>query len=251
MAVLIRDNAASEFKDRTRDVSDTRAVDQLIEIVFSGSARPFRYGRDRVRILRGPKRRELAEGERAEVDGTVWESATEVLIFTDTDSAWSRIFYRTQAREEYRTYPASRVRVITSATDTPAVASVLRYWRTVVSRLPSGDPLRPGYERLAFVHPESVLGSFLADSPIASRPSAAAPIFPFRCNLSQRAAVENALTHSISVVEGPPGTGKTETILNLIANIVAVRHETVGIVSFGNAAVDNVRDKLTEQGSSM
>ncbi|MFG1626061.1 AAA domain-containing protein [Kribbella sp. NPDC049227] len=25
-------------------------------------------------------------------------------------------------------------------------------------------------------------------------------------------------SHSISVIEGPPGTGKTETILNLIAN---------------------------------
>jgi adenylate kinase len=60
--------------------------------------------------------------------------------------------------------------------------------------------------------------------------------------------VENALTRSVSVIEGPPGTGKTETILNLIANIVAVQHMTVGIVSFGNAAVDNVRDKLDELG---
>jgi hypothetical protein len=125
---------------------------------------------------------------------------------------------------------------------------VLRYWRTVASRLPSGDPLRPGYDRLAFVHPESVLSSFLAGSPIESRPLDIAPIFPFRCNLSQRAAVDNALTCSVSVIEGPPGTGKTETILNLIANIVAVQRMTVGIVSFGNAAVDNVRDKLDEQG---
>jgi hypothetical protein len=60
--------------------------------------------------------------------------------------------------------------------------------------------------------------------------------------------VEKALTRSVSVIEGPPGTGKTETILNLIANIVAVQHMTVGIVSFGNAAVDNVRDKLDELG---
>ena len=60
--------------------------------------------------------------------------------------------------------------------------------------------------------------------------------------------MEKALTSTISVIEGPLGTGKTETILNLIANIIAVRHETVGIVSFGNAAVDNVRDKLDELG---
>ena len=248
IAVLIRDHAKGQFEDRTRDVSETRTAGQLIEIVFNDSNKSFRYGRDRVRILRDPKRCALTEGEWVEVDGSVWESATEVLTFTGTVDAWSRIFYRTRAGEKYRTYRASQVRVITSATETPAVASVLRYWRTVVSRLPSGDPLRPGYERLAFVHPESVLSSFLAGSPIESRPLDSAPIFPFRCNLSQRAAVENALTRSVSVIEGPPGTGKTETILNLIANIVAVQRMTVGIVSFGNAAVDNVRDKLDEQG---
>ena len=128
------------------------------------------------------------------------------------------------------------------------MAGVLRYWRAVVARLPDDDPLRPGYDKLDFVHPESVLNAFLSGSPIESRPVDIAPIFPFRCNLSQRAAVEKALTSSISVIEGPPGTGKTETILNLIANIVAVQHKTVGIVSFGNAAVDNVRDKLDELG---
>ena len=248
IAVLIRDHAKGQFEDRTRDVSETRTAGQLIEIVFNDSNKSFRYGRDRVRILRDPKRRALTEGEWAEVDGSVWESATEVLTFTGTVGAWSRIFYRTRAGEEYRTYRASQVRVIVSATETSAVASVLRYWRTVVSGLPSGDPLRPGYERLAFVHPESVLNSFLAGSPIESRPPDIRPIFPFHCNLSQRAAVETALTYSVSVIEGPPGTGKTQTILNLIANIVAVQHMTVGIVSFGNAAVNNVRDKLGEQG---
>src|SRR2546429_6938853 len=111
--------------------------------------------------------------------------------------------------------PYFRVRVIASATETPAVASVLNYWRTVVSRLPRDDPLRRGYEKLAFVHPESVLNYFLSGSPIESRSQDITLIFPFRCNLSQRAAVEKALTGSVSVIEGPPGTGNTETVLNL------------------------------------
>ena len=248
MVVLIRDRAANQFEDSTRTISEIHAADQLIEIVFNGNPKRFKYRQDRVRILRDPKRRALTAGESVEVDGSVWGSATEVLTFTGNGGAWSRIFYRTRAGEDYRTCPASQVRVITSATETPAVAEVLRYWRAAVSRLPSDDPLRPGYERLLFIHPESVLSSFLARSPIDSQQLVIAPIFPFRCNLSQRAAVENALTRPISVIEGPPGTGKTETILNLIANIVAVQHMTVGIVSFGNAAVDNIRDKLHEQG---
>jgi hypothetical protein len=248
MAVLIGVRAVNQFEDRTRDVSEIRTADQRIEIVFNDSNKPFWYGPDRVRILRDPKRHALVGGEWVEANGSVWEGATEVFTFTGSGGAWSRIFYRTQAGEKYQTYPASQVRVITSATETPAVANVLRYWRTVVSRLSRDDPLRPEYEKLAFVHPESVLNSFLSGSPIESWRQDIALIFPFHCNLSQRKALENALTHSVSIVEGPPGTGKTETILNLIANIVAVQHMTVGIVSFGNAAVDNVRDKLDRRG---
>ena len=247
-AVLIRDTAATQFEDKTRDVSEVRPAGQRVGIVFIRSNKVFEYGQERVRILRDPKRHGLAKGERAEVNGVAWPTATEVLTFTGADGAWSRVFYRTQAGEDYRTYPASQVRIIRSAAENPTAARVLQYWRTVVSLLPREDPLRPGYEKLAFVHPESALSSFLSGSPIESRSSDNAPIFPFRCNLSQRAAVEKALTRSVSVIQGPPGTGKTETILNLIANIVAVQHMTVGIVSFGNAAVDNVRDKLDELG---
>jgi very-short-patch-repair endonuclease len=248
MAVLILDRTASHFEDKTRDVSEIRAEGQRIEIVFIRSNKTFGYGRDRARILRNPQQYALREGERVEVNGSAWESATEVWTFTGSGDQWARVFYRTQAGEDYRTYPASQVRVITSATETPAVATTLRYWRTVVSRLPRDDPLRTGYEKLSFIHPESVLNSFLSGSPIKPRLKDITPIFPFRCNLSQRAAVEKALTRSVSVIEGPPGTGKTETILNLIANIIAVQHMTVGIVSFSNAAVDNVRDKLDELG---
>lgn len=155
MAVLIRERAANQFEGRTRDVSEIQAAGQRIEIVFIDGNKPFGYGRDRVRILRDPKRHALTADERVEVNGTTWKSATEVLTFTDTGGAWSRIFYRTQAGEGYGTYPASQVRVITSATQTSAVASVIRYWRTVVSRLPRDDPLRLGYEKLAFVHPRA------------------------------------------------------------------------------------------------
>jgi hypothetical protein len=246
-AVLIRNSTTGQFEDKTREILNVSNIGEYIEIIFTGSKR-YTYRRDRVRVLRRPKRRELGHGELVEANGSTWQSATEVLTFPGAHGAWSRIFYRTRAGEDYRTYPAAQVRVIASATAAPAVADVLRYWCVVTSGLPRDDPLRLGYEKLSFVHPESALNAFLSGSPIESSAEEAAPIFPFRCNLSQRAAVEKALTNAISVIEGPPGTGKTETILNLIANIIAVRHETVGIVSFGNAAVDNVRDKLDALG---
>ncbi|HWC79008.1 MAG TPA: AAA domain-containing protein [Pseudonocardiaceae bacterium] len=248
--MLILDTKTGVFEDKTPKIAryEFQPAGPRIGIVFTGRDKTFPYGPDRVQILRDPARHIMAGGDRVEVNGTVWDSATEILSFTGPYGDWSRVFYRTRAGEKYQSYPAAQVRVITSGTAIPLVADVLRYWRAIVSRLDPDDPLRPGYERLTFVHPESALSSYLAAAPIESRPLEAAPVFPFRGNLSQRTAVENALTRSVSVIEGPPGTGKTETILNLIANIVAVQHKTVGIVSFGNAAVDNVRDKLDELG---
>ncbi|WP_409525079.1 AAA domain-containing protein [Nitrincola sp. MINF-07-Sa-05] len=68
-------------------------------------------------------------------------------------------------------------------------------------------------------------------------------IYPFGVNESQLKAVEQAFTSQISLIEGPPGTGKTQTILNIISNIV-LRGKTVAILSNNNSAVENVYEKL-------
>jgi len=68
-------------------------------------------------------------------------------------------------------------------------------------------------------------------------------IFPFGFNLSQKEAVEKAFANKLSIIEGPPGTGKTQTILNIIANII-ISEKTVAIASSNNLATSNVLEKL-------
>lgn len=72
-------------------------------------------------------------------------------------------------------------------------------------------------------------------------------IYPFGVNASQLVAVERAFTSQVSLIEGPPGTGKTQTILNIIANAL-VRGKTVAVLSNNNAAVENVYEKLAKSG---
>lgn len=79
-----------------------------------------------------------------------------------------------------------------------------------------------------------------------ARDSLAHFIFPFGLNESQLEAVENAFSSQISIIEGPPGTGKTQTILNIIANIL-VNKKSVAIVSNNNPAVDNVYEKMAKK----
>ncbi|EEZ2005298.1 DUF2075 domain-containing protein, partial [Escherichia coli] len=59
-------------------------------------------------------------------------------------------------------------------------------------------------------------------------------------------AVERAFSSQISVIEGPPGTGKTQTILNIVANIL-IQNKTVAILSNNNSAVSNVYEKMDKQ----
>lgn len=109
--------------------------------------------------------------------------------------------------------------------------------------------LKREMDRLTYVHPESVLNTYLNQRSIQrNNLDLESVIFPFRFNLSQKRALENALTSSISVIEGPPGTGKTQTILNIIANLIAVQGKSVAVVSNNNEAVKNVMKKMAKKG---
>ena len=60
---------------------------------------------------------------------------------------------------------------------------------------------------------------------------------------AQRNAVAMALGNKVSVVTGPPGCGKTQVILNLVANAI-LKGKSVLVASKNNKAVDNVLDRL-------
>lgn len=64
---------------------------------------------------------------------------------------------------------------------------------------------------------------------------------------SQQAAVMAALEGQHLCIVGPPGTGKSQTITNLIANIIANK-KTVLFVAEKRAALEVVKERLTETG---
>lgn len=102
------------------------------------------------------------------------------------------------------------------------------------------------YEKINFIEKDTALYKYL--NPIkgvknATNRNLNELIFPFGANKSQFEAVRNAINNQISIIEGPPGTGKTQTILNIIANIIR-NGQTVAVVSNNNAATDNVYEKL-------
>ncbi|MCI8272904.1 MAG: AAA family ATPase [Clostridia bacterium] len=109
--------------------------------------------------------------------------------------------------------------------------------------------LEEEYSKLNYVPADSVLECFLNKKKL-SKPEIEKEkiIYPFRFNLSQKEAINNAYKSNISIIEGPPGTGKTQTILNIIANLAIMQNKTVAVVSNNNEAVKNVKDKLKQGG---
>jgi len=65
-------------------------------------------------------------------------------------------------------------------------------------------------------------------------------------NLSQREAVTNSFSNNLSVITGPPGTGKSQVVLNILARAFETG-KTVLFSSKNNKAVDVVCERILEK----
>jgi len=72
------------------------------------------------------------------------------------------------------------------------------------------------------------------------------PILPFPSNEYQVKALQDIFKNKLSVITGPPGTGKSQFISNLIINLF-LEGKSVLFVSHTNEAVDVVNQKINKQ----
>ncbi|MNW44748.1 ATP-dependent RecD-like DNA helicase [compost metagenome] len=160
-----------------------------------------------------------------------------------------RVFFKNRKSS---IYTANKIRIVDNSISTHNAQCILAYWRQISNFLGkdegAGEVLNKIFQKLTFVSQESVLGSYINKEPVKNISSSTNNIiFPFNFNLSQKDALDHALKSNLSVIEGPPGTGKTQTILNIISNIAIMQGKSVAVVSSNNAAVKNVKDKLEER----
>ncbi|GMG40129.1 unnamed protein product [Ambrosiozyma monospora] len=64
-------------------------------------------------------------------------------------------------------------------------------------------------------------------------------------NESQKIALQSALNNKITILKGPPGSGKTSTIYEMILQLIGqLSYYPVLVVAASNLAVDNIAEKL-------
>ncbi|MGN0022320.1 MAG: AAA domain-containing protein [Sphingobacterium hotanense] len=150
-------------------------------------------------------------------------------------------------------YSKNRAKIVGTAITSDKAFNVFNYLHTIANSIglktDDGDNiLLRSYQNIQHISKKSVLASFL-NGTLSSNENTTERIdfFPFGFNLSQKNAVNTAFSNNLSVIEGPPGTGKTQTILNIIVNAV-LRNQSVAIVSSNNSATRNVYEKLEKNG---
>jgi len=76
-----------------------------------------------------------------------------------------------------------------------------------------------------------------------------APIALPQLNASQQIAVNKILNaNDLAIVHGPPGTGKTTTLVQAIKAMINQNQQQILVVAPSNTAVDLLSDKLSEEG---
>lgn len=151
-------------------------------------------------------------------------------------------------------YHQNKIRIVKSAIQSEKAGSIFSYLKEIAQTIglnkEGNNILADSYSRISFIPDTSVLSSYLnGTQPKKNVTSSPIEIFPFGFNLSQKDGVNEAFSNPLSVIEGPPGTGKTQTILNIIANAV-INDQTVAVVSSNNSAIKNVFEKLEKNSIS-
>ena len=210
------------------------------------------YNTDKVDVAKFCRQLEPPFRIRRKADGEVFHHILGVRVFQGRENRAYRIIYE---NGDAKNYPASYLEIEEHVDDKHSI-NVWEYLNEVAryNVIPLDDKeektvsLADKYKKMEFIAKNSLLDAYLnvnTYSEDAGAPSA--PIFPFGCNRSQYKAVRNALEHRLSVIQGPPGTGKTQTILNILSNLL-IAGKTMEIVSNNNSAVENVKEKLQSAG---
>lgn len=237
--ILIKD------EDKTNSIVNCKYIDGKYEVVFNTSPQTYRYSYLNVRWMRNPQNIDT-NSVKVSRNGKVLFDIVQILQFEN----YYRIFF---GNGKISTYNICDLVIEKNSLLNKCTSDCLEYFKHIADKvsITTDDGkkiLSDQFEKLTFVSPNTALATYLnPDNQMLKTVAPPSLCYPFGCNLSQIQAVENAFSSKISVIEGPPGTGKTQTILNIIANAV-INNKTVAVVSNNNSATDNVYEKLQKYG---
>lgn len=142
--VLVQTSGSRE--DKTADIASLDIDGSQIDVRFARGKKTYKYGSDRIRVLKSPKTVPVPDGARLLIRGTPWHkgtaSAVEVREFGDPLDVWRRVSYRSGQRERHESHPADYVEIVPDSSRKGLAKEVIAYWRG--DHLLANDRLQPG-----------------------------------------------------------------------------------------------------------
>lgn len=185
------------------------------------------------------------------IGGCEQQNVTDIRSFKQNEYTHWRITFTNGYIQDYL---HGNIHVIESCLSDNVAKNAFNYLKRIAKENGLGKDEEHGgilsslYDKVSFIDSNMAVAPYLYPEKYHIRKQKSSNLlFPFGCNASQEKAVTAAFENQYSVIEGPPGTGKTQTILNIIANII-VQNKKVIVVSNNNSATTNVLEKLEKYG---
>lgn len=233
-------------QDKTEDIIKYYYQNGLVNIIFHSSEQEYTYSKRDFEFYKDPTEIDLNVNDIVIQDEYIF-NFKKILFFHD----YYKIFFKDNTT---RVVPGYLVEKLPKDTNKKISNNIFEYFKEVSKivgiKTEDGTALiTKEYKKINFINKNTALYSYLNPQKYINGENIEnkAIIYPFGANKSQLKAVKRAMENQISIIEGPPGTGKTQTILNIIANIVK-SGQTVAIVSNNNSATENVYEKLQKYG---
>lgn len=233
--ILLRDKDG-KFRDRSKDIETYKDYGKVIKVKFYNNENLYTYTKNNFKIFTNP----LNIENKIEFNLGNLYNINKILKFD--------LYYKIIFNDN-----STKVTSIKSLQYNPSENNnnIFDYFKEIANivsiKTEDGEALlNRAYQKILFVEKWTALYSYLNPSiKLKDKEFNSILIFPFGINQSQYQAVKNAMENQISVIEGPPGTGKTQTILNIIANLI-YNGKSVAVVSNNNSATANVFEKLKQ-----
>lgn len=242
---VIDNKTHRDITDRIKNMHKSM-IKSRYYVCFYIKEKEYEYSLDRLTCLKDPQVVDLAD-RYVFVNGILQTDIVLILKFQD----WYKIQYTSGAVE---TVHEKKLQLIKDRKKEPSVCNIIGYLTDIAAN--ENDSLYQDEDEPNFLEKQlssipilenTVLSALISDKEIKAIQDDGPIIAPFSSNESQLKATHNALHHNISEIQGPPGTGKTQTILNIISNLL-IRGKTIAVVSGNNEATRNVYEKLQKEG---
>lgn len=233
--ILLRDKDG-KFRDRSKDIETYKDYGKIIKVKFYNNENLYTYTKNNFKIFTNP----LNIENKIEFNLGNLYNINKILKFD--------LYYKIFFNDNSTKVTSIKSLQYNSSKNNNNIFDYFKEIANIVSiKTEDGEALlNRAYQKILFVEKWTALYSYLNPSiKPKDKEFNSILIFPFGINQSQYQAVKNAMENQISVIEGPPGTGKTQTILNIIANLI-YNGKIVAVVSNNNSATANVFEKLKQ-----